>query len=170
MISIRTAALEPIADPADVVTRLRECHARIRSSLAEAQAIVDSFGTAIAPSRRAQSARNVRRYFTLGLPLHAADEDVSIVPRVGRAALTSLAGEHVLIDQCVDELALDWQIIGREGAAPSDLARHRALVEKLTGLLIGHLELEEREMFPAIEALPWAERAAIVREMRVRRA
>jgi len=65
------------ATPADAVALLLECHGRIRAFLAMA--------------RRVGEAIQVHRYFTLALPLHARDEEESILPRLrGRDPLLDL--------------------------------------------------------------------------------
>lgn len=159
-------------DPADAVALLRDCHARIRYFLAEAEAIAESYRTAIAPARRAESARHVRRYFGQALPLHEADEDESIAPRLRAAGFDPQArvDEHAAIDALVAELELDWHQIAREGGPPRDLDRHRDVLDRLRTLMARHLAAEEGEVFPRIDALPWPERVRIVREMRARRA
>lgn len=86
------------ATPEDAVGLLLECHHRIRTFLALARRIA-----AAGPGDRgdvADSAARVTRYFTQALPLHARDEEESVLPRLrGRAAdvdvaLEVMAREH----------------------------------------------------------------------------
>ncbi len=175
MVQIRLGPAVTSAGPDDVVSRLRDCHDRIRVFVREALAIAES-DASTTPERRRRSAENVLRYFTIALPLHEADEDASIAPRLRAAAGGSLDGllermeEHDRIDTLVGELMRDWQSIARDGALPDDLAVHRESVRHLGEIMEAHLGVEETELFPRIAALPARERRAIVREMADRRA
>jgi hypothetical protein len=160
--------------PDDVVGRLADCHARIRRFLRDARGLATGAGDA---ARRRESARAVLTYFRIALPLHEADEDASVAPRLERRsvglarALLARMDEHGAIDVAVDLLAEDWALWAGEGD-PShvvDLASHRRLLETLDVAMETHLELEEREIFPAIATLPEGERRAIVIEMQERR-
>lgn len=159
----------------DAVGLLLECHERIRSFLALAQRIA-----AAGPEEAAavpEAAARVRRYFTQALPLHAQDEEETIVPRLRGldpavdAALQEMTREHAeheaplaaLVGAC-EELANGP---GRlEALAPvvaraaSELERHFAV----------HLAREEEIIFPAMRRL--LDRSVddqIVREIRARR-
>lgn len=151
-----------------VVSRLSECHARIRTHLGEARALATGVGTEEA--RRA-SATAVVAYFERALPLHAADEDLSVAPHLPAdfAALTTrLAAEHAAIDRQLEALLPTWkQWAAGELLAPTDA--HRANVERLAHALEAHLAIEEAELFAAIEALAPALAETIVGEMLARR-
>lgn len=174
MVQIRLGPSVTPAGPDDVISRLRDCHDRIRGFIREAAAIAASDGSTD-PERRQRSAQDVLRYFTIALPLHEADEDASIAPRLRAAAGGSLDGifermeEHDRIDYLVGELLRDWQHISVDGSLPPDLPRHRASIERLGAIMEEHLQNEETELFPRIAALPESERRAIVREMAERR-
>jgi hypothetical protein len=131
---------------------LLACHQRIRDMIALARRLA---GAADAPADEvAAAALRVRRYFVEALPRHVEDEEASLLPRLrGRgdaldAALTAMHDqhgaqgplEHALIALC-DELAADGV----------------------------HLAGEEGVVFPALAALPDADRRAIRAEMRARR-
>src|SRR5512132_579542 len=86
------------AAPDDAVGLLLECHDRIRSFLALARRVAQA-----GPAERdgvAEAAARVRRYFAEALPLHARDEEESILPRLrGRepavdAELAAMEREH----------------------------------------------------------------------------
>lgn len=159
----------------DAVELLVECHERIRSFLALARRVADPQGADREEVR--QAAARVSRYFTLALPLHAEDEEQSILPRLrGRdpaldAALETMRREHAehlrplgeLVRAC-DALALaperQPELAGAIGRAAEELARHFA----------EHLRREEETIFPAIRRLldPAAD-AEVVREIRARR-
>jgi len=100
------------AAPADAAELLLECHGRIRAFLAMA--------------RRVGEAIQVHRYFTLALPLHARDEEESILPR--------LRGRDPVLDLQLDVMVREHQEhqrpLGRltEACAEigADPGRHRA--------------------------------------------
>lgn len=160
---------------ADVVDALLECHERIRRfadtacRLAEAQAP--------AAHDVAQAAEDVRRYFVEALPLHVADEDESVLPRLkGRddlvdQALEAMAQEHRAHAPSVAELVEHCDALSAE---PSRHSAIRAALGPLTSQLRQsfelHLQREEQVIFGAMRTLLGdAERAAIGEEMRRRR-
>ncbi|MFO0709983.1 MAG: hemerythrin domain-containing protein [Sandaracinus sp.] len=158
----------PGAAPSEtVVSRLADCHARIRRFLAEARALATGVGSQEA--RRA-SAVGVARYFSEALPLHAEDEDRRIAPHLpALAALHArLAREHEAIEADLALLAPTWAAWARGETAPPD-AEHAAIVERLASGLEAHLTLEERELFPHLAALAPDLDAEVVRAMIARR-
>lgn len=163
----KTDALRASSAEDDVTSRLRDCHARIRAHLAEAVAVARS--DELEPRRT--GARAVLRYFTEALPLHAADEDVSVASSVGPSLATlveRLAREHVEIDGLVATLSTDWaRWAGGERGLATDV--HAAALERLDRLFRAHLELEETVLFPAIDRLPATTRRSIVQAMAARR-
>ncbi|RMH42274.1 MAG: hemerythrin domain-containing protein [Deltaproteobacteria bacterium] len=163
------------AGPRDVVTRLADCHERIRRHTAIARRLAAADGATTSDIRAA--AAQVVSYFGRALPLHSADEDESIAPRLSSrggdvaAACAEMTRQHAAIHATLTDLlplcrALD--------AAPERHADLRGRLDELAGALAAqfdeHLALEERVVFPAIAALPDADRAAIVAEMAARRA
>lgn len=163
------------AAPGDAVELLLECHGRIRAFLALAHRLAEARGET--PEALADAARRVHRYFTLALPLHARDEEESLVPRLrGRepaleAALDAMVREHaehqaplgVLVGACA-EVARDpdrqVHLAGTLVQATGELVRH----------FEPHLAAEEGVVFPAVRRLlDGAADAAIVKELRLRR-
>lgn len=157
----------------DPVASFLECHEKIRrfttglSRLAE----LDDLAHPLAPD----TAVAIARYLRVGLPLHGADEDESLSPRlrghaIGAdvvAALDRMTAEHQEMDEVLPELIGMLEGIAR--AEPVDAARFRALAPRFVALMMGHIELEEATIFPACETLHEAERAAILEEIRRRR-
>lgn len=159
----------------DAVDLLLECHDRIRSFLALARRIAEAGpGGAEGVS---EAADRVRRYFGEALPLHARDEEESVLPRLrGRdpavdAALGTMAREHeeherplrVLVDACAG--------LARDPARHAELARVLlAATAELERHFAAHLRREEEVIFPAVRRLldPASDRD-IVRELRARR-
>lgn len=161
------------AAPDDVVALLLACHERIRSFVAIAR---------LAATREAsdeevvQALARVERYFEEALPLHVADEEESLVPRLrGRdreleEALEAMRAQHAEHDAALVAL-LGASASLRE--RPRDEERRRALAaaaERLEAAFAEHLALEERVVFPAIRRLlsPEVQRE-VVRELRARR-
>ncbi|MGE5185042.1 MAG: hemerythrin domain-containing protein, partial [Acidobacteriota bacterium] len=82
----------------DVVDLLVECHGRIRKFLGFARALADK---PEAPAGEVRAvAGQIRRYFAVALPLHIADEEEAIMPRLAAAsddvtrALAAMHREH----------------------------------------------------------------------------
>lgn len=163
------------AAPAGTLDLLVECHERIRTFLALARRISEP--GAAEPDEVGQAAGRVLRYFAQALPLHARDEEESILPRLrGKepaldAELERMAREHreheapvrALVDAC-DALAREpgrhAELAPAIGAAAEELERHFA----------GHLRREEEVVFPAVRRfLDPEEDARVVKEIRARR-
>ena len=110
-------------------------------------------------------ARNVRR--------HEEDEERSLFPRLaGRAELAPLVErltrEHREHERLHAELDAIVQELDR-GAAPSG-ARIDTLVDALVGAYRDHVQVEERELFPAAQrVLVASDLAAMAAEMDARR-
>jgi iron-sulfur cluster repair protein YtfE (RIC family) len=155
-----------------VVALLVACHERIRTFLGMARLLA----TAQATGREiAEAAGQIRRYFAEAFPLHTADEDDSIAPRLARdasaaPALAVMRRDH---DAHAPRIASLVQLCAAAERDPDRLpaiARELgAAAAALTAELEVHLALEERAIFPAILRLPEAEQEAIRREIRARR-
>jgi iron-sulfur cluster repair protein YtfE (RIC family) len=159
----------------DAVDLLLECHERIRAFLALAHRIAEVGPSA--PGSVAEAAARVRRYFTEALPLHAQDEEASILPRLRGldarvdAELEAMAREHREHERPMRELVAACEEIARApeslpglasrvGRAATELERHFA----------EHLGREESVIFPAMRQLLDASAdAVIMREIRERR-
>jgi hemerythrin-like domain-containing protein len=156
----------------DLVDLLAECHARIRRFLSLAASLADDRAT---PENEARSvAGQIRRYFSSAFPQHVADEDELVTPRLtGTNArldqvLAQLHDDHVhhadaiahLVDICAD-IERDPRTV-RAGEL-------RSAAERLIQQLEPHLCVEERELFPAVRALPAEIQTAIRAAMRQRR-
>jgi iron-sulfur cluster repair protein YtfE (RIC family) len=145
--------------PQGLVGLLDECHLRVRTFLGAAErlaAAVDRIGDDAA----ATVARDIHRYFADAFPLHLADEDNSIAPR--------LRGERAEVDRALVTMSADHQAHGADvrelveicgelkaGRAWSQRASARLAVvtAALAVALEVHLEFEERLLFPAIKTL-----------------
>ena len=161
--------------PEDAVGLLLECHDRIRTFLAIARRI-----GAAPPDEQglADAAARVARYFAEALPLHARDEEESILPRLrGRdarvdEALAAMEDEHRAHGPPLAALVAACRTVAE---APARLDEVRAALAAATEALerefAEHLRREEGVVFPAMRRLlSPADDAAIVRELRARRA
>jgi iron-sulfur cluster repair protein YtfE (RIC family) len=140
---------------------LAGCHQRIRHFSALARTVAASPDAPDAPA----AAAAVRRYFADALPLHEADEEQSVAPRLlGRdptvdAALATMAAQHAAHAILVADLLAAC-------ATPHTLAAPAAALESA---MATHLAAEEALIFPAVLALPAPVQAAIIAELRARR-
>src|SRR5512133_1803471 len=164
--------LGPPPPSGDVVDALLDCHQRIRefTSLALRLAAAQE----LPADEVRDAAARVHRYFAVALPLHARDEEESLLPRLTGLEpeldreLAAMLREHAEHDDptgrvlaACAELQRDPGRLGDLGAslsaAASDLQRH----------FDDHLAREERVIFPAIrERLDPATQETIQAEMR----
>jgi iron-sulfur cluster repair protein YtfE (RIC family) len=159
----------------DAVELLVDCHARIRHFIALAGRLAER-GPAD-PTAVSEAAHALARYFTLALPLHARDEEDSIVPRLrGRdaaldAALEVMTREHAEHEASLGRLVAACERLARDPARIAELA---PAVGREAAFLARHFEAhlanEEQVIFPALRRLldPAAD-AALIAEMRARR-
>ncbi len=159
----------------DLVDLLAACHRRIRQHVVLARRLV-AHGADSSLKEVGDTASQIRRYFAEAFPLHIADEDQSIAPRLlGGDAAVVAAVQRVAVDHRDHQHLTDALIelcseIEREPRQLSTIAaRLSRLVESVATELAAHLELEERVLFPALRMLPPELRTEILEEMRQRR-
>jgi hemerythrin-like domain-containing protein len=156
---------------------LMACHERIRRFTAMAVALTEPSARTRPVAEVTEAADGVRRYLAVALPLHAADEELSITPRL-RAhqpalvpSLERMCTEHTEHAPLLAEvIGVCEAIVRSPDELPALAGRLRPAALALSAALLAHIEEEERVIFPAIEALPTDEQAAIVAELRARRA
>jgi iron-sulfur cluster repair protein YtfE (RIC family) len=166
-----------VSSPAEGAAELLlGCHQRIRQ-FAELAARVASHEPA-SDADVADAARRVHRYHSIALPLHQADEEQSIAPRLEplvapeiRQAISGMRREHLELDETLATLLPLWQQLAAEPAMRRELAGRMApAVTRMQELWAHHLSVEEDLIFPALNrALDAAQLATIVEEMRARR-
>ncbi len=167
------------AQAGDAVDALLACHARIRHYLAVNARLVDASPVRTPAEQLAEAAAGIARYFTVALPLHSTDEDLSVRPRLEalaaarevRALLSAMSDEHELIHRIIDGAAPLWREIAVQ---PVRLRDHRAELGRagteLEALFQRHLAPEEEVLFPALRRhLDAAALAELHAEMRARR-
>lgn len=149
---------------------LEACHDQIRKTCRGLRALAapENHGDPRVPA----TAEACARYLRVGLPLHGQDEDLSLAPRLralsgvpvaALEALDTMDDEHATIDEELARLLPGLEALARGEA-------HELRPEVLIGLLDRHLALEEARVFPLVPTLPEGDQAAIVREIRSRRA
>ncbi|MGE0404359.1 MAG: hemerythrin domain-containing protein [Kofleriaceae bacterium] len=150
------------------------CHQRIRENLALARRLSTAVGHS--PEDVRETAQRIHRYFSVGLPLHIADEDCSIAPRLRTTStVVSVTLEVLEVQHETYQPLVDWllSLLDRVVDRPDDIAAAQRMIgqtlDLLESQLLTHLELEEQAVFPALERLPLDKQADIVREMRRRR-
>jgi len=159
----------------DAVDLLLECHERIRSFLALAHRLVVA-----RPADRdavSEAAARVRRYFIEALPLHAQDEEESLLPRLrGRdpridAALDAMVREHREHERPLAVLVRACEALARDPDRYAEWAPALgSATEELERQFDFHLRSEEELVFPAARRL--LDRPSdleVVKEIRARR-
>jgi iron-sulfur cluster repair protein YtfE (RIC family) len=171
---LHSIGLRPRQVEREPAALLLECHQRIRDFCSLARRLTEP-GTP--DDITAEAARRVHRYFTEALPLHAADEDETLEPRLrGRsieldAALDRMSREHQAHQPLIARLCELTSVLA---AAPAELANIAAELStvalQLEDELLDHIEHEERTIIPAIaEYLPPRTRQSIVAQFAARR-
>lgn len=160
----------------DALDLLLECHGRIRNFTGVAIRLAEE--TAPGPERVA-AAEALQRYFTQALPLHVADEDQALMPRLLAAgvvpevaeALREMRRQHVEIELLLEGLVAYWAALRESPALHAELATTlRADSRRLDTFMRAHLELEEKVIFPSIrEALAAGAREELLGEIRAKR-
>ncbi len=160
----------------DAVQLLLDCHARIRSFLDLAGRLAAA--RHLPPEEIAAAAARVHRYFAQALPLHALDEEQSLLPRIRWRDASVDRELQVMCAEHADHTGPLGRLTGLCSALAAEPGRFSELAPALgragsllASLFAVHLEREERVIFPvARRTLTAAEDARLVAEMRARRA
>jgi hemerythrin-like domain-containing protein len=162
------------SEPEDLVGLLLACHERIRRFAGIAVEI--GHRDDLPPAEIASAAQRCEKYFDLALPLHVADEEESLLPRLRGvdpdldAALEAMGAQHREHAILLPELLAALRAVQ---VSPEDAGARERLRKVATPLARDfeqHLELEERVVFPAILARLSAEaQAQAIAELRARR-
>jgi iron-sulfur cluster repair protein YtfE (RIC family) len=162
-------------ESSDVVDLLLACHDRIRFFIDLALRLAGASG--VSDDEIRDAAGRIVRYFSESLPLHVADEEESIIPRLtGRdpeidRTLGAMHREHAGHEPDIVLLLKTCRAL-RDN--PEELPRLRQALHdaafRLAAELNSHLAEEERIVLPAIRSLlSEEERAAMLTELRARR-
>ena len=162
-------------ESSDIVGLLLACHERIRFFINLACRLGEAHDT---PADEIQdAATRVIRYFSESLPLHVADEEESIVPRLsGReagldATLDTMRREHQEHAPQLESLLKICRILQGSPERLADL--RKTLLSAASALerdFAAHLQEEEKVVLPAIKSLLTdEERQSMLDELRARR-
>jgi len=164
--------------PQGSIELLLACHQRIRHFSGVAVQLAHAQG-ATAPEI-AQASDGLYRYFSVALPLHEADENLSVHPRLRRAvpegelagpAADAMVDQHLAIDELVERLLPLWVLTRSNPEKLPEVAGEMcAIAARLREIFDAHLKLEEETIFPALRKfLSQNELDEIVQEMQERR-
>jgi iron-sulfur cluster repair protein YtfE (RIC family) len=160
----------------DAVDLLLGCHQRIRHFTSVAVKLAHAQGAAA--DEVAQAAAGVHRYYSVSLPLHEADEDQTLHPRLSGVAdervshaLLAMGDQHQAIDELIERLLpLLVMVKNNPDTLPVVGGEMCAITRALDEMFRAHLQMEEEIIFPAIRsALPENAQAEMLREMQERR-
>lgn len=176
--SISGSASKEASDPNSPLEMLLGCHARIRHFMQLSRTLAAAEG--VPHKEIAEAANSIVRYFSQALPLHEADENKSLFPRLHNAlphgglireAAETMVEQHKVIDELVAELLPLCASVGRRPERlPSVSQRLDHVTRALDQIFAAHLGLEETVIFPAVtELLTSAQIEEISREMHERR-
>jgi hypothetical protein len=176
MLNQITPARSPQQPPEDAVDLLTGCHQRIRHFTGVATKLAHAQGATAEEIR--QAAAGVYRYYSVSLPLHEADEEHTLRPRLDpvadervRHALLAMADQHMAIDELIERLLPLLRLLEQNPDTQSQVGGEMCTLTKaLDEIFRVHLELEETVIFPAIrDLLPETARAEMLAEMQQRR-
>jgi len=162
--------------PESALELLTSCHDHIRHFTSSISKLAHSEGSELAEISTAAAAAH--RYFSVALPLHEADEEDSLRPRLlesGAAeiapALEAMTHQHQAIDDLIERLLPLLILLSNNPAMLPELHGELCTIAKaLSEVFAGHLELEERSIFPAMTtSLSQEAQAQLLAEMRGRR-
>jgi hemerythrin-like domain-containing protein len=174
--SLKTEAT-PVSDQEDAIALLLGCHDRIRHFTEVADRL--NRNQQSPPAERQETARAVLQYYEIALPLHEADENESVYPRLRKAlppgelaaANQTMIDQHTEIDDLIAQLLPLWRAIGGDPVQQESLSVELTeRVQRLKQLWCSHLSLEEEMVIPAMRRfLSQQDLGAIAAEMRSRR-
>jgi len=173
MLSNIQTSPKPSSDKEDAISLLLGCHQRIRHFTEVALRLAQNPEAPV--SDRSEAARSVLRYFQVALPLHEADENESIYPRLRRKlppgaladANEAMVRQHTEIDAVIAELIPQWQSVAAAAGQPPELLSRTSHLQQLWDV---HLSVEEEHVVPALrQHLTADDLNAIRNEMSVRR-
>ena len=153
---------------------LDNSHRKLEQNLAELRRAAVAIAGGTGTEAEHDTVRDVVGFLERSVTRHEADEELSLFPRLRGAGsidpvLDTLADEHLehrRLHRRLHEIVEAWL----DAPATDDHNQHllRVVIE-LEDAYRRHIELEEREMFPAARALPADQLAEIEDEMQARR-
>lgn len=160
----------------DVRELLIGCHQRIRHFTGVAVKLAHAQGAS--PDEVHSAADAVFRYYSVSLPLHEADEEDGLRPRLSavpddkvKHALLAMHDQHMAIDDLLERLLPLLTMVSNNPALIGEAGGEMCSITKaLEEMFHAHLQMEEEVIFPAIDQLlSEPDRAELLHEMRARR-
>lgn len=160
----------------DAVDLLIGCHQRIRHFTGVAIKLAHAQGAE--PEEVVQAAAGTHRYYTVSLPLHEADEEETVRPRLNALdddklhhALLAMTDQHQAIDDLLERLLpLLVMVQNNPQTIHAAGAEMCTITQALDEMFRAHLQLEEEVIFPAIRSgLSEDACAEMLQEMQSRR-
>ncbi len=144
----------PASSFENAVDLLIACHERIRHFSSMLRKLAHAEGATDEEIRNA--AGSALRYFSIALPLHEADEEESVRPRLIAlsnpeitGALEAMTHQHQAVDDLVERLSPVLRLLSHNPAKLPDVhAELCSLSAALQEVFEGHLALEESVIFP----------------------
>jgi iron-sulfur cluster repair protein YtfE (RIC family) len=176
MLNQISPARKPDKSENDAVGLLIGCHQRIRHFTSVATKLAHA--QAATPQEIQDAAETVYRYYSISLPLHEADEEDGLRPRLSKIAdervhhaLAAMHDQHMAIDDLLERLLPLLRLVGNNPATLAEAgAEMCSITSALSQMFDAHLQMEEAVIFPAIEqGLTENDRAELLEEMRGRR-
>ncbi len=160
---------------------LSDCHRRVEHFLSVLSEVARSEAGRPITANGRNALEGALQYFATAGPRHTADEEESLFPRLTTAApeqsnpianiLHSLEADHRTAERLhaeVDVLAHRW--IEAETLSTGDASALRSALDSLSDIYRRHIEIEDRDVFPAAaRALDADLLERIGREMAARR-
>jgi hemerythrin-like domain-containing protein len=163
---------------------LSDCHRRIEKFLEQIIRVCETEGGGALQNGQREALEVALRYFRQAAPLHAADEEASLFPRLREQAqhgdaiaaqagaiMERLEADHDTADEqhaVIDEIGRRWLEQGALAAA--DATRLKAEARALRDFYTTHIAIEDRILFPLAGQLLAPEAIdKVVREMAARR-
>ena len=155
---------KPEHDFSEPIGLLEDCHKRILHFIQTLVRLADSVGIAPLNVEDRNALDRSLFYFRTAGPRHNADEEDSLFPQMRGhsdaqnepvfARLESLAADHRWVEVQhaeIDAIGTRWLAAGV--LRSNDHARLRTLVHSLSRFYAHHIEIEEKEVFPAARRL-----------------
>jgi hemerythrin-like domain-containing protein len=173
---------KPLADFAQPIEMLKNCHRRIEHFFEVLERAVEQFGDSPLSEEQQRAVEGALDYFRHAAPNHTADEENSLFPRMRRsrhpavraalAELNRLEADHrraEVLHARIEDAGRRWLESGR--LAPTDRDLLRGWLDELATAYAAHIRLEDERVFAlALQALDADELREVGQEMQRRRA
>jgi hemerythrin-like domain-containing protein len=170
MLQISTAKKENIKPEGDFkhpLVLLSDCHRRIEKFLEQIIGVCEAARDGVLPETQREALKVALRYFQKAAPLHTADEEESLFPRLREraeagdataqralAVMAQLEADHDAADiqhAAIDEIGARW--LEQSTLPAAEVAHLEAEARSLRKFYEAHIALEDNELFPLAGAV-----------------